>query len=88
MDEQDRQDGNYLVPGKDLSSTRRVAQNSTTIVDRKETCTPSCLSCSSMLVPLPKARSVISKNCRDARAFGVRLRSETDSPLFLLSVTS
>ena len=25
MDEQDRQDGNYLVLGRDLSSTRRVA---------------------------------------------------------------
>jgi hypothetical protein len=40
MDEQDRQDGNYLVLGRDLSSTRRVAQNSPTIVDRKEICTP------------------------------------------------
>ena len=59
MDEQDRQDGNDLVLVRDLSSTRRVAQNSPTIVDRKETCT---LSCSSMLVPLAKARSVISKN--------------------------
>jgi hypothetical protein len=58
MDEQDR---NYLVLERDLSSTRSVAQDSPTIVDRKETCTPSCLSCSSMLVPLPKARSVISK---------------------------
>jgi hypothetical protein len=61
MDEQDRQDGNYLVLVRDLSSTNRVAQNSPTIVDWKETCTPSCLSCSSMLVPLAKARSVISK---------------------------
>ena len=59
MDEQDRQDGNYLVLVRDLSSTRRVAQDSPTIVDRKETCTPSC---SSMLVPLAKARSVILKN--------------------------
>jgi len=55
MDEQDRQDGSYLVLGRDLSSTRRVAQNLPTIVDWKETCTPSCLSCSSMLVSLPKA---------------------------------
>jgi len=62
MDEQDRQDGNYLVFVRDLPSTRRVAQSSPTIVDRKETFTPSYLSCSSMLVPLPKARSVISKN--------------------------
>jgi hypothetical protein len=61
MDEQDRQDGNYLVLGRDLSSTRRVAQNSLTIADWKERCAPSCLSCSSMLVPLAKARSVISK---------------------------
>jgi hypothetical protein len=37
MDEQDRQDGNYLVLVKNLSSTRRVAQNSQTIVDWKET---------------------------------------------------
>jgi hypothetical protein len=135
MDEQDRQDGNYLVLLRDLSSTRRFALNSPTIVDRKETCTRSCLSCSSLLVPLPKARSVISKNCTapgpwgkeihkdaekqilvwlafllgrtrlylknppdhfapkpkralsnstnwiGARAFGVRLRSKTDSPL-------
>jgi hypothetical protein len=58
MDEQDRQDGNYLVLLRDLSPTRRVAQNSPTIVDRKETCIPSY---SSMLVPLAKARSVISK---------------------------
>jgi len=57
----DEQGGNCLVLVRDLSSTRRVAQNSPTIVDWKETCTPSCLSCSSMLVPLPKARSVISK---------------------------
>ena len=62
MDEQDRQDGNYLVLVRDLSSTKRVAQNLPTIVDRKETFTPSCLSCSSMFVPLAKARSVISKN--------------------------
>ena len=62
MDEQDRQDGNYLVLVRDLSSNKIFAQNSPTIVDRKETCTPSCLSCSSMLVPLPTARSVISKN--------------------------
>jgi hypothetical protein len=62
MDEQDRQDGNYLVLVRDLSSTKRFAQNSPTIADRKETCTPSCLFCSSMLVPLAKARSVISKN--------------------------
>jgi len=61
MDEQDRQDGNYLVLVRDLSSTKRFAQNSPPIVDWKETCTPSCLSCSSMLVPLPKARSVIFK---------------------------
>jgi hypothetical protein len=62
MDEQDRQDGNHLVLGRDLSSIRRLTQNSPTIVDSKETCTPSFLSCSSMLVPLPKARSVIFKN--------------------------
>jgi len=61
MDEQDRQDGNYLVLVRDLSSNKIFAQNSPMIVDRKETCAPSCLSCSSMLVPLPKARSVISK---------------------------
>jgi hypothetical protein len=58
----DRRDGNNLVLVRGLSSTRRVAQNSPTIVDRKETLTPSCLSCSSMLVPLAKARSVIFKN--------------------------
>jgi hypothetical protein len=58
----DRQDGNDLVLGRDLSSTRRVAQNSPMIEDSKETFTPSCLSCLSMLVPLPKARSVIFKN--------------------------
>jgi hypothetical protein len=40
MDEQDRQDGNYLVLVRDLSSTRGVAQNLPTIVDRKEKCTP------------------------------------------------
>jgi len=62
MDEQDRQDGNYLVLVSDLSSTRKVAQNSPTIVDWKKTCTPSCLSCSSMLVSLAKTRSVISRN--------------------------
>jgi hypothetical protein len=62
MDEQDRQDGNHSDLVRDLSSARRVAQNSPTIVDWKETCTPSCLSCSSMLVPLAKARSVISNN--------------------------
>jgi len=59
MDEQDRQDGNYLVLVRDLLLTRRVAQNSPAIVVPKETCT---LSCSSMLVPLATARSVISKN--------------------------
>ena len=37
MDEQDRQDGNYLVLVREFSSTRRVTQNSPTIVDRKET---------------------------------------------------
>ena len=58
MDEQDRQDGNYLVLVRDLSSTRRLEQNSQTIVDSKEACIPSCLSCSSMLVP---ARSDIFK---------------------------
>jgi len=58
MDEQDRQDGNHLVLGRDLSSIRRLAQNSPTIVDSKEMCTPSCLSCSSMLVPLPRANAV------------------------------
>jgi hypothetical protein len=62
MDEQDRQDGNYLVLVWGLSSTRRVALNSPTIIDWKETCTPSCLSCSSMLAPLVKPRSDISKN--------------------------
>jgi hypothetical protein len=49
MDEQDRQDGNDLVLVRDLSSTRRVAQNSPTIVVWKETCIPSCLSCLSCL---------------------------------------
>ncbi len=34
MDEQDRQDGNYLVLERDLFSTRCVAQDSPTIVDR------------------------------------------------------
>jgi hypothetical protein len=62
QDRQDRQDGNYLVLGRDLSSTKRLAQNSPTIVNLKETYTPSCLSCSSMLVPLAKVRPVISKN--------------------------
>ena len=62
MDEQDRQDGNDLVLGRDLSSTRRVAQKSPTIVDWKETYTPSCQSCSSMFVNLAKARSDNSKN--------------------------
>ena len=38
MDEQDSQDGNYLVLVRDLSSTKRFAQNSQTIIDRKETC--------------------------------------------------
>ena len=37
MDEQDRQDRNYLVLVRDLSSTRSVALNSPTIIDRKET---------------------------------------------------
>jgi len=59
MDEQDRQDGNYLFLVRDLTSTRRVAQNSPTVVDSNETCTPSCLS---MLAPLAKARSVNPKN--------------------------
>jgi hypothetical protein len=61
MDEQDRQNGTYLVLVRDLSSTKRVVRNSPTIVDWKETCTPFCLSCSSMLDPLAKARSVISE---------------------------
>jgi len=58
MDEQDRQDGNYLVLVWDLFSTRRVTQNSPTNVDWKETCISSCLS---MLMPLAKARSVVSE---------------------------
>jgi hypothetical protein len=43
------------------SSVRRMGQIYRTIVDLKERCAPSNLSCASMFVPLARARSDISK---------------------------